>query len=308
MGRLATQLVTKGMTTRRYPEIEFSSAERFRERELLEIGKAFAKEMEERGNGYALKGGTALRFLLGVPRPSMDLDFEGEQRIWVRRHVKRALRAAFPHTGYSVSYDLMRTGEIEITPPDKHGSAGLKLGVDYRDSGFGDVPARIPLEKCTRYHGIVTYAPVELVHRELATMVGPNARQMPRDLYDTGWIATIHPELIRNDDATKLKSWLESRTPGQTEQLKKSLERPGNRTGRHKRAVGPPLGWPCREPPEAGGRVERVAWRGPRQCRPDALSRTLVRVVRCEACRDPRRSPIRWTVVRCACIARVRGR
>ena len=146
--------------------------------------------MEKRGNTYSLKGGTALRFLLNVPRPSTDLDFEGEQRIWVRRHVKRALRSAFPKTRYSVTYDLMRTGEIGITPPKGHGSAGLRLGVDYRDGGFEDVPTRIPLEKCTRYDGIVVYKPAELVHRKLETMVGPNARYKPRDIYDTGWVAT----------------------------------------------------------------------------------------------------------------------
>ena len=56
--------------TKPYPEIDFSEAERFRERELLEIGKAFAREMDRLGNTYALKGGTALRFLLNVPRPS----------------------------------------------------------------------------------------------------------------------------------------------------------------------------------------------------------------------------------------------
>ena len=224
MGRLAAQLVTARMTMK-YPEIDFSEAERFRERELLEIGKAFAKEMESRGNTYALKGGTALRFLLNVPRPSMDLDFEGEQRIWVRRHVKRALRTAFPSTRYSVGYDLMRTGEIGITPPKDHGSAGLELGLDYRDSRFDDVPPRIPVEKCTRYGGIVVYQPEELVHRKLQTMVGPSARWKPRDIYDTGWIATTHPDIIRDDDTTKLKDWIASRTPNQIEALKASLQR-----------------------------------------------------------------------------------
>ena len=222
MGQLATQLVAESMT-KPYPEIDFSDAERFRERELLEIGKAFAKEMENRGNTYALKGGTALRFLLNVPRPSMDLDFEGEQRIWVRRHVKRALRTAFPNTKYSVAYDMMRTGEIEITPPKEHGSAGLKLGVDYRDSGFGDVPAVIPLEECTRYDGIVIYKPAELVHRKLETMVGPNARYKPRDIYDAGWVTTTHPELVRDHDARKLKDWIASRTPKEIQDLKTVL-------------------------------------------------------------------------------------
>ncbi len=206
-----------------YPKIDFSGAEQFREWELRKIGRAFAKEMENLGNPYALKGGTALRFLLNVPRPSMDLDFEGEQRIRVRRHVKRALRTAFPNTRYSVAYDFMRTGEIGITPPKDHKSSGLRLGVDYRDSAFEDVPTRIPLENCTRYDGIVIYKPDELVHRKLQTMVGPNARYKPRDIYDAGWVATTHPELVRDDDARKLKNWIASRTPKQIQDIKTAL-------------------------------------------------------------------------------------
>ena len=206
-----------------YPKIDFSAAEQFREWELRKIGRAFAKEMENLGNTYALKGGTAMRFLLNVPRPSMDLDFEGEQRIWVRRHVKRALRAAFPNTRYSVSYDFMGTGEIGITPPKDHKSSGLRLGVDYRDSAFEDVPTRIPLENCTQYDGIVIYKPEELVHRKLQTMIGPNARCKPRDIYDAGWVATTHPELVRDDDARELKNWITSRTSKQIQDLKTAL-------------------------------------------------------------------------------------
>ena len=59
--------------TKPYPEVNVSEAERFREREPLEIGKAFAREMDRLGNTYALKGETALRFLLNVPRPSRDI-------------------------------------------------------------------------------------------------------------------------------------------------------------------------------------------------------------------------------------------
>ena len=224
MGQLAAQLDATSVT-KPYPKIDFSKAQRFREHELLEIGKAFAREMETRGNTYALKGGTALRFLLNVPRPSMDLDFEGEQRIWVRRHVKRALRAAFPNTRYSVGYDLMRTGGIGITPPKGHGSAGLQLGIDYRDTGFGDMPTRIPLEKCTRYEGIVIYKPAELVHRKLETMVGRKPRHKARDIYDAGWIATTHPELVGEDDARKLKNWMASRTHTEIQELKTTLAR-----------------------------------------------------------------------------------
>ena len=43
--------------------------------------------MNDAGNDTALKGGTALRFELGLPRPSTDLDFEGNDAIKVRKTV-----------------------------------------------------------------------------------------------------------------------------------------------------------------------------------------------------------------------------
>ena len=44
--------------------------------------------MDDTRNNTALKGGTALRFKLGLPRPSTDLDFEGDDAINVRKAVK----------------------------------------------------------------------------------------------------------------------------------------------------------------------------------------------------------------------------
>ncbi len=54
-------------------------------------------------------------------------------------------------------------------------------------------------------------------------MVGPNARYKPRDIYDAGWVATTHPELVRDDDARKLKNWIASRTPKQIQDIKTAL-------------------------------------------------------------------------------------
>ena len=222
-----------------YPKIDFSGAEQFREWELRKIGRAFAKEMEELGNPYALKGGTAMRFLLDVPRPSMDLDFEGERRIWVRRHVKRALRTAFPNTRYSVACDFMRTGEIGITPPKDHKSSGLRLSVDYRDSAFEDVPTRIPLENCTRYDGIVIYKPDELVHRKLQTMVGPNARYKPRDIYDAG-MGGNDPSGTRQRRRREEAQELDRVKNAEADTGHKDCpgRRSDNGAGRHKRTVG----------------------------------------------------------------------
>lgn len=52
--------------------------------------------MDTQCNPCALKGGTALRFRMNLPRPSTDLDFEGDNRVRVRQSLKRALQRAFP--------------------------------------------------------------------------------------------------------------------------------------------------------------------------------------------------------------------
>ena len=57
-----------------YPAIPFNAAEAKREGELKQLARAFQAEMKERHNTCVLKGGTALRFKMGLPRPSTDLD------------------------------------------------------------------------------------------------------------------------------------------------------------------------------------------------------------------------------------------
>ena len=74
---------------------------------------------------------------------------------------------------------------------------------------FAGMPARIPLEETELRDGVRRYKPKELVARKLQTIIGVSPRVLPRDVYDTGWIATMHPELITRTDAQKLKDWLQ---------------------------------------------------------------------------------------------------
>ena len=67
-----------------YPAIVFEAAEVKRESELKHLAQAFQAEMDEQHNTCVLKGGTALRFKMRLPRPSTDLDFEALlKRVWV---------------------------------------------------------------------------------------------------------------------------------------------------------------------------------------------------------------------------------
>ena len=69
MGQLAKELVTMEVV-KPYPSMPIREEDKRRDAELLKLAKAFATEMRRQGNSYALKSGTALRFTLGLPRPS----------------------------------------------------------------------------------------------------------------------------------------------------------------------------------------------------------------------------------------------
>ena len=85
-----------GESREKYPEIVLTEEERTREELLKRLGQSFQKLMEAQGKACALKGGTAMRFGTGLPRPSTDLDFEGDRRIAVRKTIQQAVAAAFP--------------------------------------------------------------------------------------------------------------------------------------------------------------------------------------------------------------------
>ena len=208
-----------------YPHIAFEEGERFREKELLQLAKAFAAEMRNQENTYAMKGGTALRFTLGLPRPSMDLDFEGEKPIWLRWTVKKAIKTAFPGERYRVGFDLTRVGTIPIRPPRKRAGTTPNLGIDYRETGsMNDMPECIPLEACTQHEGIQIYKPDALVHRKLATLIGPSPREKARDIYDAGWLVTERPALIGKEDRGTLQAWLAAKSHEEVGSLKEKLK------------------------------------------------------------------------------------
>lgn len=94
------------------------------------------------------------------------------------------------------------------TRPQERAEA-TKVMIDYRLTGtFIGMPAETPLEKTVMRGGMRIYETRELVRRKLQTITGESPRVLPRDVYDAGWLATTHPELIRHDDRRKLKQWL----------------------------------------------------------------------------------------------------
>ena len=144
-----------GVSPTDYPAIPFNDDDRIREESLKKIGRAFQAEMDAQANPCALKGGTALRFTLGLTRPSTDLDFEGDKRIEVKKSLKRALRNGLPDEKYRVGLDWGKLGTIRLRRAgwSKRGRPYLKI--DYRLTGtFTGMPARTPLELTELRDGI----------------------------------------------------------------------------------------------------------------------------------------------------------
>ena len=224
MGHLAARM--EAVVRTKYPTIPFTPDEKQRERDLRELGQAFQKVMDSRSNNTALKGGTALRFQMGLPRPSTDLDFEGDQRINVRRAVKKAVELAFGRGTYRIGWNWLKRGGVQLQPKRRH-DRKLKSKVDYQKMGtFVDMPPMVPMTKVKRQDGINIYNERELVHKKLGTMIGPGrTRQRARDIYDTGWLVNERPHLISRENDRLLKEWAGKLTRGDIETLEAKLKR-----------------------------------------------------------------------------------
>ena len=197
-----------------YPRIPFTDGERQREEDLKKLAKTFQEQMDRNRNPCALKGGTALRFKMGLPRPSTDLDFEGDQVIKTRANVKEAVRKTFPNGEFSVGWDWLRRGTMSIKPTGLAYPNGRQMGFDYRQCGsLPGMTKQVRIEKCDRVDGILIYNDKELVNKKLQTIVGPKPRRKARDIYDTGWIVAHHRDLVSNETARRLLEWMKTTSP-----------------------------------------------------------------------------------------------
>ena len=206
------------------PPIPFTAGEVRREAFLWRLAAAFQALMDEARNPCALKGGTALRFQAKLSRPSTDLDFEGNERVSVRKTVMKAVETAAPEARYRIGLDFLWRGTVGMTLHDAQ-AGKVRSAIDYRRTGSRPgMPEKIPLEHCERVRGVNIYTPRELVSRKLHTMVGAQPRQLARDIYDTAWIVSEKPDLVQQADAAKLQKWLNDVTPRRREQLQNRLE------------------------------------------------------------------------------------
>ena len=209
-----------------YPKIPFTPEEVTRDEDLKRIGRAYQAEMDRQDNPCALKGGTALRLKIGLPRPSTDLDFEGDAPVNLRKSVRNAIEQAGLTNNYRVGVNWGWRGTVRIRPA-RTGLAGSgPTRLDYRRTGTRpNMPERVPLDKCERVDGILIYNDDELIRRKLATVVGDKPRWKARDIYDAGWIVTEHADLIGVQERRALKKWMASTTRAAVNQIKDRMRR-----------------------------------------------------------------------------------
>ena len=214
-----------GKSRETYPKIALITGEQQREELLKRLGRSFQDLMDARNNPCALKGGTAMRLGMGLPRPSEDLDFEGDQRIAVRKTIVDAVNAAFPEEECRVGWDWFRRGTVQITVGDEASRNRTRITIDYRVAGsMPSMPARVDIERCTRLHGMNVYKGVHLTERKLNTMIGERPRRKNRDVYDTGWLVHERPEFISSYSAARLKDWIRSLSKRDKTALKEDMQ------------------------------------------------------------------------------------
>ena len=171
MGRVAAGMEAVGMNPH-YPKIPFKPHEIEREKRLKVLAQKFQQLMDDTRNNTALKGGTALRFTLGLPRPSTDLDFEGDKAINVRRAVRKAVDLAFGKDEYKVGWNWLFRGTVQIREIQRRTESG-NVKIDYRRMGtFPDMPPKVPINETDVFEGIRIYNGEALVHRKLGSRAG----------------------------------------------------------------------------------------------------------------------------------------
>ena len=167
---------------------------------------AVTGEASREGLAWILKGGTALVFALGLPRPSTDLDYEGERRR-IRRQIKMALkrvRAGGDWTETKLGMDWLLRGTMEIRARTKEGNV-IVSGIDHRPPGWRNIPEKLPYERTMIVDGILMYDEQMVVEKKLHTMIGEMPRWKPRDLYDAAWLVVNRPDLLPRESAQELQ-------------------------------------------------------------------------------------------------------
>ena len=198
------------------------------EQALMEVLKEIAHQLANhrvlRGapNGeapLAVKGGTGMVIGLGLTRPSTDLDIDVS---------KRSLTPAALSVAVREIADSLPGFAVERCDVKQHGRGYIRLWIK-RKGRDGRFQSKIDMQVCdgrqahprgvARPNGIcpesvdwVQGAPIYredvLIAKKLNTLVGENARQQARDLYDAAWILCNHPQSVSHESLHRLDAYI----------------------------------------------------------------------------------------------------
>ena len=191
---------------------------------LKEIARKLAKHRVLRGHPHgeaplAVKGGTGMVMSLGLTRPSTDLDIDVSRRGLTPTALSGAVREiAGGLPGFAV----------ERCDVKQHGRGYIRLWIR-REGREGRIQTKIDMQVCDgrqahphraarpngidpsnvdSVHGAPIYRSDILIAKKLNALIGENARQQARDLYDAAWILSNHPQSVPHESLRRLDAYI----------------------------------------------------------------------------------------------------
>ena len=160
----------------------------------------------------ALIGGTALRLVHGLPRPSKDIDMK------VARHIpggeQLAVDAVNSIPGWSARRATMEEfgrGRRGILVTNEESGAVTSTEVQLLEGAVNAWDTEgVNAEWLVVTRGIRTY-PIDILARlKLATLIGERPRAETKDIVDAIWLMEEHGHLVSRDNQEMLRAWTTS--------------------------------------------------------------------------------------------------
>ena len=165
---------------------------------LYKVAKANSDHYRDR-NPAGLIGGTAVKIVFGLSRPTTDLDF-------VRSHAQRNRRARPADSIPRNQGDQRHPGPERAATRIEYKAGWLRqrqLKVDETSPRTGQFAATV------KHRGITTYREGDLVRIKLQAVLPKRsriARAQARDLYDCAWIARNRPGALDSEHLHALRA------------------------------------------------------------------------------------------------------
>ena len=192
----------------RVPAIENAAHEELLYGLLKELAAHLSQALADDGIGHGFIGGTALKVGYGLTRPTTDLDVKIESARDFTTHIDRAFGQIAGWSHREPTEEEWNRGAEGIIV--RHLESGRTLGtrIDFVPGPIHDTDtASIDERQLEEHHGVRMFGLPTLARYKLHALIGRNARQRPRDVYDAAWLMEHWPDAIDAPTRTKLAAW-----------------------------------------------------------------------------------------------------